>query len=149
MDIVITEMNLVARLFHFGILKYIDGSELNLYMTDLCYCCKPYEEFDRDKSYINEMIKLGQIKILSLNDIQMERAGKLLVRYKPKFVLKTISAMVIAQDKNFTMVSEDELLRETVKELGIPAYDKFWLLDHLIKDNKFLAENATLLKLVI
>lgn len=152
MNIVITEMNLAARLFQCGILKDFDSSELNLYMTDLCYSSKPYEEFYKDKVCVNEMINSGMIKILNLNEMQMDRAGKLLIRYKPKFVLKTVSAMVIAQDYNYKLVTEDELLRDTVKkELGIPSHDKMWLVEYLIEKlkSKSMVENATTFRLII
>lgn len=152
MDIVITEMNLVARLFQCGILDYFESNELNLYMTDLCYCSKPYQEFYKDKASVNEMISSGKIKILSLNELQMERASKLLIRYKPKFVLKTVSAIIVAQDSNYTLITEDELLRETVKkELAIPSFDKRWLVEYLIEklNDKKMVENTTIFRLVI
>lgn len=145
-------MNLAARLFQCGILKYFDSSELNLYMTDLCYSSKPYEEFYKDKVSVNEMINNSEIRILSLNEMQMDRAGKLLMRYKPKFILKTVSAMVVAQDYNYTLITEDELLRDTVKkELGIPSHDKRWLVECLIEKlkSKSMVDSATIFRLII
>jgi len=149
--ILLTEVDLAARLFQFGILRHIESSEFGLYMTDLCYYAK---NFDNSKNFdcLKEMVNNGVIKIIELNEPQMERSGKLYRRFYPKFLLKTVSAFVIATEGNFSLISEDELVRSVaIKDLGIPSYGKQWLVDLIInniKDETIVA-NAGLLRLVI
>ncbi|MFK7107989.1 hypothetical protein V3R08_10130 [Flavobacterium oreochromis] len=144
-------MNLAARLFQCGIMKYLDQDELTLYMTDLCYHSKAHD-YNRDKDFVNEMVNVGQIKIIELNSSQVERASKLLQRYYPKFVLKTVSSMVSATDLDFILLSEDALLRETVsKDFGVVAQDKTWLTERIINSlsNKENGFNPSMLRLII
>lgn len=150
-NVIITEINLAARLFQCGIMKYMDQDELTLHMTDLCYHSKAHD-YNTDKDFVKEMMKNGQIKIVELNSKQVERASKLLQRYYPKFVMKTVSSIITATDSDFILVSEDELLRETVsKDFGVKAHDKNWLIDRIIYNLKDKGHefNPSMLRLVI
>ena len=132
-NFVITELSLAARLFRSGILKYFDKGELTIYITDFCYHHKSHT-INNDKSMANLMIQQGFLKLVELNENQIERLLVLHLKYKPRFVMKTISALVFAEQNNLKVISEDDLVREIAKELNIKAHNKEWLLTTLVND---------------
>lgn len=133
-NIVITEVHLAARLFRSGILKYFNNEELNFHITDICYE-HPVSAQNYDRMHAKLMMEGGMLKVEGLNDQQMLRMGQLHFKYKPRFIVKTISALVLAGERKFKIISEDELLREIArKELNIPAYNKEWLITTLVNE---------------
>lgn len=133
-QIVLTEINLAVRLFQMGLLKYFDSDDLVFYITDLCFENRTFA-YNNDNFYAKKLQEQGLLKIVSLNEDQMQKLGNLYNTYKPKFIVKTISALIIAHDNNLKFISEDELLRETARQdLGIRSFDKEWLVTDLISE---------------
>ena len=123
-SIVITEIHLVARLFRSGILKYFNNQELNFYITDFCYDHQPVAH-TYDKSHAKLMLQEGMLHVVGLDESQMKTMAALHHQYRPKFIIKTISALVLAKDNKFKLVSEDELLREVAKkDLNVQTFNK-------------------------
>lgn len=140
-SIVITEVHLAARLFRSGILKYFNGEELNFYITDFCYD-HTLITHNYDRSHTKLMLESGMLKIVGLNEAQMVSMANLYVKYKPKFIIKTISALVFTKSNKFKLISEDELLRDIAKkDLGIQAYNKEWLITTLVNDITMMGES--------
>jgi hypothetical protein len=133
-NIVITEIHIAARLFRSGILKYFNNAELNFYITDFCYD-HVFVAHNYDKAHTKLMLEDGMLKVVGLTEVQMTEMAKLHSQYKPKFIIKTISALVLARDNKFKLVSEDELLREVArKDLNVQAYNKEWLVTTLVNE---------------
>ena len=150
-NILITEINLAARLFRSGIMKYLNEYEISLHMIDLCYYHKSHD-YNSDKNFVKEMVGNEQIKIIGLNSIQLDEASKLYKRYYPKFLIKTVASILVAQELDYTIVSEDALLRETAfNDFCLNANDKNWLVDQIISklDSKNNSVNTNMLRLVI
>lgn len=133
-SIVITEIHLAARLFRSGILKYFNNQELNFYITDFCYDHVP-NTHNYDKSHAKLMLQEGMLKVVGLDEHQMKTMAALHQRYRPKFIIKTVSALVLAKENKFKLVSEDELLREIArKDLNIQSFNKEWLVTTLVNE---------------
>jgi hypothetical protein len=133
-NIVITEIHLAARLFRSGILKYFNNEELNFYITDFCYDHALVAP-NYDRAHTKLMLDDGMLKVVGLNEQQMTAMENLHRQYKPKFIIKTISALVFARDSRFKLISEDELLREVArKNLNVQAYNKEWLITTLVNE---------------
>lgn len=141
--IIITEIHLAARLFRSGILKYFGKGELMLYITDICYNHKSHH-ISNDKTMAKAMIEQGILNVVELNETEVKRIMELHEKYKPKFVMKTLSALVYAERHNLRIVSEDELLREISNELGIKAYDKEWLVTNIVHEISAMGTNLDL-----
>lgn len=140
---VVTDVHIVARLYRSGILKYFNEDELIFYITDFCY----YEKviaINNDKIIAKKMIEEGLLKVVELNSNEVEEVSKLHKSYKPKFVAKTISALVYATRNELVLISEDELLRDTASELGIRAYDKEWLIITMVHEISTMGINIDL-----
>lgn len=140
-NIVITEIHLAARLFRSGILKYFNNQELNFYITDFCYdhilVVNNY-----DKNHAKQMFDEGMLKVIELDERQMMRMTKLHQTYRPRFIIKTISALVLASENNFKLVSEDELLGDVArKDLNIQAFNKEWLITTLVNEITMMGES--------
>lgn len=133
-NIVITELSLPVRLFRSGLLRYFNGGELVFFITDLSYENRTIS-VNNDKIFAKKMIDQGLLKVIDLDEWQMRRVENLYNAYKPKFIFKTISGLVLAQNTNFKLVSEDEILIETAsQDLGIRAYNKEWLLIDIMSE---------------
>jgi len=133
-NIVITEIHLAARLFRSGILKYFNNEELNFYITDFCYD-HTLIAHNYDRAHTKLMLDEGMLKVVGLNELQMSAMANLHRQYKPKFIIKTISALVFARDSRFKLISEDELLREVArKDLNVQSYNKEWLITTLVNE---------------
>jgi len=133
-NIVITEIHLAARLFRSGILKYFNNKELNFYITDFCYDHVPTTH-NYDKSHAKLMLQEGMLKVVGLDEHQMKTMAALHQQYRPKFIIKTVSALVLAKENKFKLVSEDELLREIArKDLNIQSFNKEWLVTTLVNE---------------
>ena len=133
-NIVITEIHLAARLFRSGILKYFNNEELNLHITDFCYD-HAVVAHNYDRAHTKIILEDGMLKVVGLNEEQMAVMASLHRKYKPKFIIKTISALVFARDSKFKLISEDELLRDVArKDLNVQAYNKEWLITTLVNE---------------
>lgn len=142
-QLVITEIHLAARLYRSGILKYFNGNELSLLITDFCYETKPLG-INNDKMISKKMIEQGILNVVNLNEQQVGKIVELHRLYKPKFVMKTISALVFAQENKLRLISEDELVREIAGELNIRAYDKEWLVTTMVTEISTMGINLDL-----
>jgi hypothetical protein len=140
-SIVITEIHLAARLFRSGILKYFNNQELNFYITDFCYDYMP-NAHHYDKAHAKLMLEEGMLKVVGLDERQMKTMAALHQQYRPKFIIKTISALVVAKEHKFKLVSEDELLREVArKHLNVQAFNKEWLITTLVNEITMMGES--------
>jgi len=140
-SIVITEIHLAARLFRSGILKYFNNRELNFYITDFCYDHMSMMH-NYDKAHAKLMLEEGMLKVVGLDERQMTTMAALHQQYRPKFIIKTISALVLAKENKFKLVSEDELLREMArKDLNIQAFNKEWLVTTLVNEITIMGES--------
>ena len=140
-NLVITETHLAAKLFRSGILKYFNNRELNFYITDICYD-QALVAHSYDKAHAKLMLAEGMLKVVGLNESQMSRMATLHQRYYPRFIIKTISALVLASENKYKLVSEDELLREVArKELNIQAFNKEWLVTTLVNEITMMGES--------
>ncbi len=143
-NIVITEIKLAARLFRSGILKYFNNKELNFYITDFCYDHALVTP-NYDRAHTKLMLDDSMLKVVGLNEQQMAAMASLHHQYKPKFIIKTISALVLARESRFKLVSEDELLREVArKDLNIQAYNKEWLVTTLVNEITMMGESINI-----
>lgn len=141
--LVITETHLAARLFRSGILKFFNTNELTLYITDLCYRNKTIN-INNDRAMAKNMIEQDILKVVELDGAQVDRMVALHQKYKPKFVLKTMSALVYAESEKLKIISDDELFRDTASELNIKAYDKEWLVTTLVREISAMGVNLDL-----
>jgi hypothetical protein len=133
-NIVITEIGLAARLFRSGMLKYFNSEELNFFITDFCYD-QALVNHNYDRAHCKLMLDNGMLKVVGLSEGQMIAMGQVYSRYKPKFIVKTVSALIFARDNKYKLISEDELLREiSRKELSIQSYNKEWLITTLVNE---------------
>lgn len=138
-NIVITELNIVARLYRSGMLKYFTGEELSFYITDFCYNHR-LPNFN-DKLIAKQMIEEGIVQVVKLNEAQMVIVDKLHSHYRPKFVVKSITALVFCSEKKFKLFSDCDLLRETAaKDFGIRSINKEWLITTLVNDISVMGE---------
>lgn len=136
-NLVITEVNLVAGLSQSTLLDYLDDSEIKFLISDICYKHKTFAIND-DKSIAEKIIRDGMLRIVSLNEFQMVRLGKYFDFYKPQFLPKTISALILAKDLNAKLISDDELLRATaIEDFGIQAFNSQWLLGTIVREIAF------------
>lgn len=127
-NIVVTDLHLVARLYRSGILKYFTNEELKFYITDFCYNHKVLA-INNDKLCAKKMIEDGMLSVVTLNEHQMKKVEAVYRNYKPKFIVKTVSAIVLASDCDYKMVSEDELLMEIAwDDLKVKVHPKPWLI---------------------
>lgn len=149
--IVITELPLIVKLSKFGILKYFNNDELNFYMTDFCYDHQTFN-FNNDKTYAKKLIEDGLLKVVGLDEFQMQRLHVIHKKYKPAFIVKTISALVLAIDMKCKLLSEDENLRDSVsKDFNIKSYGKEHFVDDLIYEINMMGRriDADLIKFII
>ena len=136
-NIIVTDIHLPVRLFLPGLLKYFDPDELRFYITDICYSYKnqPTPLNFHDKVHAKRMVEQGRLEVVGLDETQMGRLCELYQHYKPRFITKTVSALVLAQVTGFKLISEDELLREVAtQDLKIRAHDKEWLITDLLHE---------------
>ncbi len=150
-NIVITETRLAARLLQSGVLKYFNNGELKFYMTDICFAAKAMS-INNDRAQAKMLADQGLLQIVSLDDKQMIEMEALYSKYKPQFRIKTISAIVFACHEKFTLISEDDLLRDIVKkDFGLSCHDKEWFVTTLIYEitSMGLPINTVLLKQLI
>jgi hypothetical protein len=139
-NIVITELNIVARLYRSGMLKYFTGEELNFYITDFCYKHRS-PNFINDRLLAKKMVEEGMLQIVKLSEAQMVLVDQWHDYYRPKFVVKSITALVFAGDKKFKLFSDCELLRETATaDFGIRSINKEWLVTTLVNDISVMGE---------
>jgi len=136
-NIIVTEISLPTKLFRSGLLRYFDRTELQFHIPDFCYYYK-YTLNDRnihDRGFAKRMNEQGMLIIAELNEAQMLRHQELLVQYKPKFLAKSVSALVLAEITGFRLISEDGLLREVAsQDFQIRAHNKEWLLTDLVHE---------------
>lgn len=133
-NLVLTEVGLAVRFFRSGVLKYFDSKDLVFYITDLCYEIKPVEA-NNDKVFAQKMIEQGLLKVVSFDEHQMKRVNELHKFYKPKFIFETVSGLILAQDTNYKLISENDLLIEIAsEELSIRAFNKEWFLLDIISE---------------
>jgi len=133
--IVITELHLAARLFQSGIWKFFERNELKLLMTDFCYD----DDVQNQGSHFDTtmLVKSGHLTIKGLNEKETEQMGLLYRRYKPKFLCKTVSAIVLAKEMDFILISDDELVRDTViEDFNLAAYNSEWLYQAIVRQIK-------------
>jgi hypothetical protein len=77
----------------------------------------------------------GILKVVGLTEAQMRQAALLHSKHKPKFIFKTVSALVYASQSNMKLISEDELLRDVARsEFNLKVNDKIWMLDNLVQE---------------
>lgn len=133
-SLVITDINLVARFARSGLLKYIENDEFKFFISDICYCHKAIT-VSNDKLFAKKMIENGMLEVCPLNEHQILNLSEFYKRYKPRFLAKTISAIILTQYLNAKLISEDELLRSVAySDFGIIAHDKEWLLDEIVRE---------------
>lgn len=138
-NIVITELNIVARLYRSGMLKYFTGEELNFYITDFCYNQKTPNV--NDKIIAKQMIEEGVLQVVKLNETEMILVDKWHAHYRPKFVVKSVTALVYCSGKKFKLFSDCDLLRETATaDFGIRSINKEWLITTLVNDISVMGE---------
>ncbi|TPE41530.1 hypothetical protein FJM65_19215 [Pontibacter mangrovi] len=136
--IVITEINTAATLYRLGLLKYFNSNNLSIHITDICYNHKGSHDvltLYNNKMLAKRMEEQGFLKVVELTEIQMKQVAKLYSEYKPKFVVKTISALVYAHEGNMKVISEDELLGDVARgELNLKVYNQEWFVDSLLQE---------------
>jgi hypothetical protein len=138
-NIVITELYIAARLYRSGLLKYFTGKELNFYITDFCYNSR--SPFFNDRVIAKQMIDDGMLQVVKLNEAQMLLVDKWHQHYKPRFVVKSITALVFASDAKFRLFSDCDLLREVATtDFGIRSINKEWLVTTLVNDISVMGE---------
>jgi len=139
-NIVVTELNMVARLYRSGMLKYFSGEELSFYITDFCYNHRS-PNFINDRQIAKKLVEDGILQVVKLSESQMLLVDKWHNYYRPKFVVKSITALVFAGDKKFKLFSDCELLRETAAaDFGVRSINKEWLVMTLVNDISVMGE---------
>jgi len=140
-NIVITELYLAARLYRVGLLKYFSNQELCFYITDFCYNAKT--AFPNDRQTGKKMLDEGLLKIINLTETQMIRAEKLFYHYRPRFVIKTMTAYVFADENQYRLFSDDELVRDiAASDFGIKSINKEWLVTSLVNEISLMGGNV-------
>lgn len=129
---VITELSLVAKLSRSGLLKYFKASDICFHITDFCYSHKSFT-YNNDKIWAKKMTDEGLLRIVNLNEAQMMRSNGLYLQLKPRFIFKTITAIVVAEDFGYKLVSEDDLLIEVAKsDFNIKCTNKEGLITEIV-----------------
>ncbi len=87
------------------------------------------------------MIEQGMLEVVPLTEEQMKKTAQVHRKYRPKFIVKTISAMVFAAENRYKIVSEDELLRDVAwDEFKIGVHPKPWLIRMLGDEISMMGE---------
>ena len=140
-NIVITEIQLAASFYRSGLLKYFNSDELAFHITDICYAHKILA-INNDRLTAQKMVDAGLLKVVTLDESQMEEVERLHHFYKPKFIVKTVTALVLAKQTGFKLLSQDDLLRETAaQDFKIRAINKGWLIQILVDEISMMGEN--------
>lgn len=137
--VVLTDVHLAARLVRSGLLKYYSPTELQFLISDIGfeynYPQTTYNQHDR--SFAERMKKQGFLHVKSFDDMQMTRLYDLFRQLKPKFTIRILSALLLAEMTNSTLISEDEVLRDVALMSLISAYNKQWLVSQLVHELAF------------
>ena len=130
---IVTDLRLATRLYKCGLLKYFNNTELVFHITGPCFNNRLYA-YSNDKEIAKKMVQEGLMVVSNLDSNQMQKVQELFEKYKPKFLAKTITSLVYAEQINYQLITEDECLKETAHELNIRAYNKEWLVTSLVSD---------------
>jgi len=150
-NIAITEIQLAASFYRSGLLKYFNNDELAFHITNICYEHK-VSALNNDKQTAQKMVDAGLLKVVTLDENQMKEVERLHHFYKPKFIVKTITALVLAKDTGYKLLSQEDLLRETARQdFTIRAISKNWLIQMLVDDITMMGESIDieLVKMII
>ncbi|MEZ0540424.1 hypothetical protein [Fibrella arboris] len=137
--VVLTDVHLAARLVRSGLLKYYSPEQLQFLISDIGFDYNyPQTVYNQhDKSFAERMRKQGFLRVKSFDDIQMTRMYALFRQFKPKFTIRIVSALLLAQMTNSTLISEDEVLRDVAPMCMISAHNKQWLVSQLVHELAF------------
>src|SRR5690606_15017445 len=123
--------HLAASLSRSGILKYLTPDDILLYATDFCFDHRTIG-INNNKQFAQRMRENGFLKVQALDENAMETLSRIYNEHKPKFMEKTLSALVLALNVNHPIVTEDDLLRSTAGAMGIATISKEDFLDRIV-----------------
>ena len=136
-NFIVTEIHLPTALFRIGLLKYFDPHELQFHIPDFCYesLITYSDQTLHDRGFAKRMREQGMLRVVGLNEAQMSRHLVLYQQLKPKFVSKTIAALVVAETTGFQLITANDLLRDVAgRDLTLSAHDHEWLLIDLVHE---------------
>nr|WP_293838383.1 hypothetical protein [uncultured Arsenicibacter sp.] len=144
---IVTEISLIANLLRIGLLRYFENTELQFLITDFCYnhSSAGNERIIQEKNFAVRLKKTGLLSETGLNEQQMSRLYELSRQHSPRFLIKTVSALVLAESTGYPLITEDDLLRDVAaKEMKLKSHNQEWLLTDLVHEVSIREKHITL-----
>lgn len=137
--VVLTNIHTAARIARSGLLKYFSPQEFRFLISDLGYEHKyPITAYNQhDRVFAERMRKQGFLQVSSFVEPQMRRLFELFSYYKPKFTIRIVSALLLAEVTNATLLTEDVVVQDAAISAMISTQTKQWLVTEIIHELAF------------
>lgn len=129
--LIVTNTSFPARLYRSGILKFFLSSELRFLVTDFCYEQRKIAA-NSDHFCAIKLIEEKKLEVKNLDEKAINELANLSKKLSSKFLIKTISSLLLAMHERCPIVSDDETLRDEAKKLGLIVMSHENLVDDLI-----------------
>lgn len=131
--VVVINSSFPTKLYRFGLLKYFPASEIRFLIPDVCFESRRIG-VSSDKFCIKKLIETNQFEVKNFDGHTMNELLNLSNNLGSKFLIKTLSGFVLANQEKCPIILNDELQLEEAKKIGLRVLTNERVVDRLVAE---------------